>query len=262
MERTAITSNGTSALAAALTAALLAVGLAACGANDSTTQSSAAQSGAGATSKAQGQASQAAQQTGQKEEASSQGSKQAGESSKTDNATAAGSPQSAAERRSVSEFVPKQHSDSGGGAKQFQVKGGDNSVQEFGQDASSSEFEAAATALHNFLDARAAQNWAAACSFLASGVADSLEHLAERSKQGGEKSCAEILASLTPESEVTAPAGLLVKEAKVADVGALRVEGDRAFIIYTGLEGTVMALSMEKEGDAWKVGSLGAVPLS
>src|SRR5262249_28784103 len=154
------------------------------------------------------------------------GSKQVGQSSKGGNATAGGSPESAAERKSVGEFVPKQHSDSGGGAKQFVVKGGDNSVQEFGQDAGSSEFEAVAAALHSFLDARAEQNWAAACTFLSGSIADSLEQLAARSEQGGSKSCAEVLASLTPKSEVTAPDGLLVKEAKVADVGAVRVEGD------------------------------------
>jgi hypothetical protein len=54
----------------------------------------------------------------------------------------------------------------------------------------------------------------------------------------------------------------LAKAAK-ADVGSLRIEGDRAFIVYRGApKGTFYAISMSKEGGSWKVASLAGTPLN
>src|SRR3954447_11021184 len=61
-------------------------------------------------------------------------------------------------------FVPKPHHDSGGGAEQFVVKGGDSSIGELGEEGSEAQRHEAAIALHGFLAARAAREWAAACS--------------------------------------------------------------------------------------------------
>jgi hypothetical protein len=153
------------------------------------------------------------------------------------------------------DFTPKLHQDSGGGSDQFRVAGGDNSIQEFGDEADLSEFESAA-ALHNFLDARAERNWAAACSYLAESVKQGFAQLPSTSDQP--RGCAVTLVALSgrvPASEL--------REAAVADVGSLRTEGDRAFLIYRGApKGTIYAIQMAREGDAWKVASLGPVPLS
>jgi hypothetical protein len=154
-----------------------------------------------------------------------------------------------------SDFVPEQHDDSGGGSEQFRIKGGDNSVQEFGEEADASEREEAATALHNFLDARAQGEWAAACDYLASSIAKSLQELAG---EGKAPSCATLLASLTN----PAAKDLLLEEAERANVGSLRIEGDRAFIIYRGLEGEILAISMSEEDGEWKVASLAGTPLN
>jgi len=157
-----------------------------------------------------------------------------------------------------SDFVPKQHDDSGGGSAQFRVKGGDNSVQEFGEEADESEREEAATALHNFLDARAAEEWESACSFLAQDVKASLEQLAGQAQQAEDMSCAGILAKLTNRAALPA----LRSEAARADVGSLRIEGDRAFVLYRGIGDTVLAVPMTNEDGGWKVASLAGTPLS
>lgn len=163
-----------------------------------------------------------------------------------------------AEAKEASEFVPKHHSDSGGGSKQFRVKGGDNSVQEFGGEADTSELDKAATALHNFLDARAAGDWGAACSYMSKSVVESFEKLAAQSKQPQNTSCAEILGKLI---NPAAKQELLAEAAK-ADVGSLRIEGERAFIIYTGTDKTILAMPMANEGGTWKVASLAGTPLN
>jgi hypothetical protein len=152
---------------------------------------------------------------------------------------------------------PKQHQDSGGGAAQYRVKGGDNSVQGFGQEAGRSDFEAAATALHDFLDARAEGNWAAACQYMSKSAVESLEQLAAQTKSPDE-SCGAILAKITN----PAAKQLMVEEAAKADVGSLRAEGDRAFLVYTVGGKTILAMPMANEGGQWKVAGLASTPLN
>jgi hypothetical protein len=144
---------------------------------------------------------------------------------------------------------------SGGGSGQFRVKGGDNSVQDFGDESSESELEEAAAALHDFFVARAEGDWRTACARLAKIVAEQLEQLGTQSKSGS-KGCPAVLAQLTPPLP---PA--VQRESTVVDAGSLRVEGERGFLIYTGAEQTAYAINMAHEGGQWKVGSLAPVPL-
>lgn len=144
----------------------------------------------------------------------------------------------------------------GGGAAEFRVPGGDNSIQEFGAEAGRSELAEAAAALHGFLDARVAGEWSKACAYLTKSTIESLEQLAARSKHGHE-SCGAVMKGLSggvPKSSL--------EEAAQADVGALRIEGDRAFLLYHGARNTDYAISMTTEGGAWKVETLAGVPLS
>ena len=144
---------------------------------------------------------------------------------------------------------------SGGGSGQFRVKGGDNSVQDFGEESSEGELEEAAATLHDFYVARAEEDWRAACARLAKTVVEQLEQLGSRSKSGDE-SCPAVLASLTPSLP---PA--VQRESTAVDAGSLRVEGERGFLIYTGAEQTIYAINMAHEGGQWKVGSLAPVAL-
>ena len=158
---------------------------------------------------------------------------------------------------SASDFTAKHYNDSGGGSKQFVVKGGDNSIQEFGEEADTTELKAAAVVLHNFLDARAEGNWAATCDFITSVVIESLEKLAAQAKQVKDQSCAGILEKLT------APANESIRaEAEKANVRSLRIKGEQAFVIYTAAKGIVLAQPMANESGDWKVASLAPTPLS
>jgi hypothetical protein len=218
----------------ALAVLLLAVGLAACGGGGDSSSSTTTE--AAAPKRDEGQSGGGAAKNGE-EGKSNSGEEQSG--------------------GSASDFVPKHHSDSGGGSEQFKVKGGDNSVQEFGEEAGSSEFEAAAAVVHDFLDARAEGNWAAACTYMSKAMITSFEAIAAQSKQGENLSCGAILAGLI--SPAAKPD--LKAEAEKADVRSLRVEGEQAFVIYTN-ESTVLAMPMTVEGGEWKVTSLTGSPLN
>ena len=151
----------------------------------------------------------------------------------------------------------KQHDDSGGGSDQFRVKGDDNSVQEFGSEASEPEFDEAAAAVHGFFDARVRGDWETACSYLAKDVSKSLVELTGNSEELQGEDCAGIMEALSQGAPQSA-----FKAAAVADIGSLRVEGERAFVLYRGSGGTVFAMPMQNEGGSWKLGSLAGTPIS
>jgi hypothetical protein len=146
-------------------------------------------------------------------------------------------------------FSPPEHHDSGGGSAQFEAKGGDNSIQRYGGEVSAAEFTAAAAALHAYLDARAARAWAAACSYMRAGLTS---QLAAMSGGGGKKMpCAKVLAALS--------AGLppqALREAAVADAGALRANGQTGFLLFKGAHETDYFMPMAREDGEWKVGAL------
>ncbi|MGB7587372.1 MAG: hypothetical protein WBM00_01545 [Solirubrobacterales bacterium] len=267
---------------AALTALLIAVGLAACGGSGdtdstatrgaSTEQGAFGESGKNKASN-RGSSNESTSKSHVEEERSGSSGSKGSENQKTSSPGSqsekstpsssegksgeARSGGQAKERRQAKEFVPKHHHDSDGGSGQFIVKGGDNSVQEYGEEASPSEFEAAATALHNFLDARAESNWAAVCAYISKGTITSIEHLARGAKPGTDTSCAAILAGVI--SQAAKPE--LKAEAENADVRSLRVEGENAFVIYTN-KSVIVAMPILKEDGGWKVSSLGGTPLN
>jgi hypothetical protein len=231
--------RGSKTFVAALTALLLAAGLLACGGDDEGSSTTDSQAPA----------------------AKAPTDEDSGGDAKADDGTKAGGSggdDTGSSGDGGSDFVPKQHEDSGGGSEQYRVKGGDNSVQEFGSEAEPSALEAAAQALHNFLDARAAGDWDAACEYMSEATVASFERLGARGEQSGSASCGETLAGLINPNAKQA----LKEEAEIADVGSLRVEGKQAFVIYTGIDGTVMAMPMANEAGEWKVAGLAGTPLS
>ena len=166
--------------------------------------------------------------------------------------------ESSSQKGEATEFTPKQHSDAGGGSQQYVQKGGDNSVQEFGKEADRQEFNDAAVVLHNFLDARAEGDWAAACDYMSKSIVESFEKLAAQARQLKDTSCAGILEKLTnPAAKAS-----LKQEAEKANVGSLRVEGDRSFVIYRGPKGAILTMPMANEAGDWKVASLAGTPLN
>jgi hypothetical protein len=157
--------------------------------------------------------------------------------------------------------APEPQSDSGGGSAQFRGRG-DNSVQESGSEADSSEFDEAAAALHGYLEARAAGRWKAACSYMSSGFRASLEQLGgSGAGQGGQgKSpgapCAAALATLSAGSSAT-----VADEATMADAGALRIDGNRGFLLFHGAHNNDYFMPMARERGRWKIAGLAASEL-
>jgi hypothetical protein len=141
---------------------------------------------------------------------------------------------------------------SGGGSKQFRTKGGDNSIQEFGEESDESELQQAAEAVHAFYVARAEEDWAGACSYLAKSMVQQLEQLASQSPQLKDKGCAPFLHAFTR----PLPASVW-REVTTVDAGSLRFEGEQAFLIYYGApEKTVYAMPLKREDGGWKVAAL------
>jgi hypothetical protein len=150
-----------------------------------------------------------------------------------------------------------EHHDSGGGAAQFGPDAA-NPFPEFGTEASDSEREQAAAALHGFLDARAAHRWKDACFYASVTMVATLEQLARASqKQRGLTGCPEILAALS----AGVPQSALAEAAEV-DVGSLRAQGNTGYVLYHGAQGRDYAMQMAREGRTWKVSAPEAQPIS
>lgn len=146
---------------------------------------------------------------------------------------------------------------SGGGSEQFRVKGGDNSIQEYGEETDESELQQAAEAVHGFYVARAEEDWSAACAYLAKSMVAQLEQLAGQSPQFKDKGCAPVLKAFTR----PLPASVR-RETTVVDARSLRREDERGFLIYYDAEKQPYAMALADEDGAWKLTLLSATPLS
>ena len=146
---------------------------------------------------------------------------------------------------------------SGGGAGQFTVKGGDNSVEEYGEEAGATELRQVAESVHSFFVARVREEWTRACALLDASVRQGLEKLAAQSLESKGKGCPGGLATATkPISPV------LARDLTTMDAAALRHEGERAYLIYTGPPGqTVYAMPLVDEDDTWMLGAIDGVVL-
>jgi hypothetical protein len=226
----AVTRGGTRSIAVLAATALVALLLSACGGSDSTTTGTDNGSGGGT----QGE--------------NDAGITRQGQAGDDDQSSSTGFTAAEVE-------VPLEVS--GGGAEQFLVKGGDNSIQEFGEESDESELQEAAEAVHGFFVARATGDWEGACSYLSKSMAAQLEQLAKSSTELEDKSCASFLESFT--GKLTASEW---RETTTVDAGSLRREDEQAFLIYYGPDKSVYAMPLADEDDTFKVGALAGNPLS
>lgn len=144
------------------------------------------------------------------------------------------------------------------------VKGGDNSVQTYGVEASQSARTEAAIALQSYLDARLVGDWAGACSYLAQKARAQLDKLTQQAKSQGEDlgGCAGTMAALG-EGE---SGSQLRADATITEVlsfrGSGNIPGDPSYLIFTGPPGsTLYSMPMYLEGGGWKVGLVVAAEL-
>lgn len=136
-------------------------------------------------------------------------------------------------------------------SKEFLKPGAKNKIATFGQEADSDEREAASEVLEENLQARAAGDWSTQCSSLsAKAIKKVAENPAAEGIKGG---CAKQLeAQGVPLNETKAIRANTMK----GPIAALRIKGKKAYALYHGTKGVDYAMSMEKEGDEWKVASL------
>lgn len=142
-------------------------------------------------------------------------------------------------------------SSAGEGSAAFRTPGGDNSIQNFGDEADAEQLEAVEATLAAYLQARADGDWKASCKYLAKAATQPLEQLAESSPDLKGKGCGRIIGALSaqlPSSSRTNPL--------VEGVASLRAEGDRAFALFHGPKGADFFVPMVEEGGEWKVGAL------
>jgi hypothetical protein len=142
---------------------------------------------------------------------------------------------------------------SGGGSEQFRVEGGDNSIQEYGEEADESELEEVAEIVHDFYVARATEDWAGACSYLSESLREQLEQLGSKSEV---KECAPFLEAFTTDLP-----DKVWLEITTIDAASLRHDGEQAFLIYHGAKGEAYAMPLFEEDGEWKVTALSATTI-
>lgn len=216
--------------------------LAACGGSDSTTSSDSTSTETGVQDAGTGSSGQ-----GNAKKAQSEPEEKGKEKKK---ASGTGKSGDSGGGSSFDDAVPLKVS--GGGSAQFLVKGGDNSIQEYGEEGDESELAQAAEELYGYLLARVDEDWARACSYLSREEIEQLEELGSKSPQLKNMGCAAVVEALSggtlPESTK--------RELTEVDATSLRIEDEAAFLIYHGARNTGYFMRMVNEGGTWKVAAL------
>jgi hypothetical protein len=246
-----VTRVGTGSIAAVVAALFVAALLVACGGSSSDSRSTTSEAGGSssppttAQSGSQGDSSErsTAQSGGQSE---NHGQDHGSEQTQQD---------SGSQGKSAKE-VETPLKVSGGGSAQFRSNGGDNSIQEFGDESDESELQEAAEVVHSFYVSRAAEEWDKACSYLAKSNIEQLEQLANQSAKSKGADCATVLEAFTQ----PLPASV-EREITTVDAGSLRHEGEQGFLIYYGAGHVRYAMPLRDEGGAWKVAALSGTTL-
>ena len=138
----------------------------------------------------------------------------------------------------------------------FVVPGGDNSIQEYGEEQGEEERAEAMKPIVALYRALASGDWTAVCQqHLSAPNLQQIELLAEKSKQIQGQGCAEILGGLNQTTGMRGP------DTPDGEIVAFRVEDDTGFAIWWGIDGKGYAMALKSEGGAWKLTALAPTPL-
>ena len=138
----------------------------------------------------------------------------------------------------------------------FETQGGDNSIQEYGDEVESQEREEGTAAVAALYDALRTGKWATVCNkYLSAKNLEQIELLAKQAPQIKGNGCPEILGGLNSTSSGKTP------DTPAGVVASMRVEGETAFAIYRGIDGKGYAVPMVREGGKWKLTALAPTPL-
>jgi hypothetical protein len=137
----------------------------------------------------------------------------------------------------------------------FKTKGGDNSIQEYGEEGPASDRSRANQAIQALYDAYRTGNWGEICNkYLSESNLKEIKLLSEKSPQIKGSTCADVLGGLNQTNQ-KAP------DTPASSVAAVRIEGDTAFALYRGIDGKGYAIPLKLEGGTWKLTALAPTPL-
>jgi hypothetical protein len=137
-----------------------------------------------------------------------------------------------------------------GPTRQFIAPGADNTVQEFGREATAAERNQVSRMVEAWLRARVMGHWGEVCSYL--HRKNAAYAIVTGSEVTGKKltSCARGLAALTRYS------GEAPRDNIKGGVASLRIEAGHGFAQYHGKEGRDWVLPVRREDGNWKISDL------
>ena len=134
------------------------------------------------------------------------------------------------------------------------AKGGEASIEEFGSEAGGSEREQILDVFAGYMNAIADKRYDSVCADLSAAVQGSLEQLAVEALKA--KGCTAILPKL-----LAPTAAQVARQQANGEVTKVRVEGDRAFVVFKAPGAKLYQLTMVKEDGAWKAATVAAAVL-
>lgn len=138
------------------------------------------------------------------------------------------------------------------GAAGFRRSGADNSIPNFGSEASPGERAAAMAALSGYLAARSAGQWSRSCSYLGAAIRRQVAAFVKAS-QDKAPNCVALLKMIAEQApgERSSPVR--------GGLAALRIEGDKGFALFYGPHHQQYMMPMVNEGGEWKVNQVDPV---
>jgi hypothetical protein len=129
----------------------------------------------------------------------------------------------------------------------FIKKGHPSPIPKFGQEASQEEREEVEVIVSENLKARAAADFSTQCKTLGA------KGMAEVPGAKNQQSCTKALKGL---AEPLSGSKKVRKDTLHGSISALRVKGDKGWVLYHGSDGKDYAVPVEKEDGSWTVGSI------
>jgi hypothetical protein len=138
----------------------------------------------------------------------------------------------------------------------FRTPGGDNSIQEYGEEQDSEERAAAMKPIVALYRALESGDWTTVCStHLSRPNVEQIKLLAEKSPQIEGSDCAAVLGGLNQTTGMRGP------DTPDGEIVAFRTEGDTGFALWWGIDGKGYAMPLKSEDGAWMLTALAPTPL-
>jgi hypothetical protein len=146
---------------------------------------------------------------------------------------------------------------SGRGIAPYREPSGDNSIEEYGHEASRAELEQAAKTVHEYLVARVSKDWDRACALSTPYLRHHIKVIYELTPPHTARTCGQMLKALAPGEP---PIADTTREATEVDADSLRVEGGTGFLFFDAkTEGRKLIMGLD--GNTWKPAGLLPTPL-